>query len=109
MKNKNKIVKFIVLILFMSFLCSYIVCYSGYYEYNLGRKTTIMNEKIKEFEAAIKNNEEVDKMDFFREEEYNYTNKFSNFMYDINNKGDEIFKKVLKNFFNKLSKYMLED
>ena len=45
MKVKNKLFKFIIMILFMAFLCSYIVCYSGYVEYNLGRKTTIMNEK----------------------------------------------------------------
>ena len=93
----------------MGFLCSYIVCYSGYYEYNLGRKTTIMNDKIKEFEEAVKENKELDKMDFFKEDEYTYTNKFSNLMYDINNKGDELFKKILKTFFSKLSKYMLED
>ena len=93
----------------MAFLCSYIVCYSGYVEYNLGRKTTIMNEKIKEFEEAVKNNEELDKIEFFKEKEYNYTNKFSNLMYNINDKGNKIFKDILKRFFKKLSEYMLDD
>ena len=107
--KKNKIFNFLIVIVFISFLCSYIVCYSGYYEYNLSRKTTIMNEKIKEFENAVKDNKELDTIDFFKEEKYNYTNRFSNIMYDISNKGNDIFRKILRGFFNKLSKYMLDD
>ena len=93
----------------MAFLCSYIVSYSGYVEYNLGKKTTIMNEKIKEFEEAIKNNEELDTKEFFKEKEFNYTNKFSNLMYNINDKGNRVFKNILKKFFSKISKYMMDD
>ena len=68
-----------------------------------------MNDRIKEFEEAVKKGEEIDTMDFFEEKKYTYTNRFSDMMYDINSKGDELFKKILKNFFKKIGEYMLDN
>lgn len=106
---KNKYIKFFLIIIILSFICSYVVSMSGYYEYTLRDKTLITNQKIQEFEEAIRNDMNVDELNFFNEDEVNYTNRFSNIIYNISDRGNYFLKKILKGFFKKINSVMLEE
>lgn len=106
---KNKLFKLLIILIFFSFLCSYIVSTSFYTEYSANKKMIITSKEMKEFEEAIKNNEDIDELELLNKLDINYTNKFSNLMYDINNKGDKLFKKYLKKIFKFIGNYMLGD
>ena len=90
----------------------YIACYyiasSGYYEYHLQEKTVLTNEKIKEFEKDVKDNQKIDIKNYLTYEEKDYTNKVTNLVYSISNNGNKIARNCLKAIFKKLS-YLVED
>ncbi len=90
------------------YISSYYVSNSGYYEYNMQKKTILTNEKIKEFEHDVKNNEDIDIKNYLDYEEYDYSNRMSNIMYDISNNRTKITRKVMKYLIKKLS-YLVED
>ena len=71
-------------------------------------KTILTNEKIKEFELDVKNNENIDIKDYLDNEEVDYTNKLTNLVYNASLKGNEVTKKCLKLIFKRLS-YLVED
>ena len=52
----KKLTKFIIVMIVIIFIASYIISESGYYEYTMQQRTIITNEKIKEFEQDIKDN-----------------------------------------------------
>lgn len=106
---KNKYVKTILIIISLSFLCSYVVSMSGYYEQMLSNKTMITNQKIKEFEEAVNNDENIDEFEFFSDIEVDYTNKFSNTIYRISDNGNKIARKYLKKIFSMVNSFMLEE
>ena len=105
---KNKSFNIILIIIILIYICSYYVANSGYYEYHLQERTLLTNEKIKEFEEDVKNNEDIDIKNYLSYEEIDYTNKLTNFVYDINNKGNKFARSCLKALFKKLS-YLVED
>ena len=71
-------------------------------------KTTLTNEKIKEFEKDVKDNANIDIKDYLTYEEVDYTNKLTDLVYNISEKGNKITRKCLKTLFKKLS-YLVED
>ena len=81
---------------------------SGYYEYHLQERTILTNQKIKEFENDVRNNEDIDIKNYLAYEEVDYTNKLTNLVYDISNNGNKIARKCIKAIFKKLS-YLVED
>lgn len=105
---KSKLLKFIILIIIIIFASSYYVSNSGYYEYHLQERTVLTNDKIKEFETDIKNNEDIDIKDYLPIEEIDYSNKMTNLMYKLSNDGNYITRKCIKAIFKKLS-YLIED
>ena len=106
---KNSLFKLILIIIIFIFLCSYYISNSGYYEYELREKTTITNEKIKQFEKDLQNNKKVDLVDYLDPEERNYSNKLSNMMYELSDNSNKLFRKCLKHFFKKINKMVEED
>ena len=106
---KHKILKFIILILVLTFVSSYIISQNGYYEYTVNKQTTITNEKIKEFELAIQNGENISEWEYFLEEEIDYTNGFSNLIYKLSDNGNKLFRKYLKKIFEELGKVVMEE
>ncbi len=90
------------------YICSYYVANSGYYEYHLQERTYLTNEKIKEFERDVKNNENIDVKDYLVAEEIDYTNNFTNLIYNMSYKGNNLARKILKRVFRRLH-YLLED
>ena len=89
-------------------MCAYYTANSGYYEYHLQERTYLTNEKIKEFERDVKNNENIDVKDYLVYNEIDYTNKFTNLVYGISDNGNKVARKVIKAIFKKLS-YLVED
>ena len=87
---------------------AYMISSSGYYEYTMQQRTVITNEKIKEFEEDVKNRENIDLKDYLEEEEVDYSNRFSNLMYNISDSSNKITRKMIKYIFKKLS-YLVED
>ena len=99
--NKN-IVKLITLIIIIIYISSYLIASTGYYEYTMQQRTIITNEKIKEFEEDIKNNENIDIKDYFEKEEIDYSNKFTNLIYNISDNSNKLARKAIKYLFKKL-------
>ena len=105
--NKS-IIKILFIIILTIFIASYFISESGYYEYTVKQKTVITNEKIKEFESDIKNNENIDLKEYFKEEELDYSNKFTTLVYNISEGSSKLTKKVIKKLFQKLGS-MVDD
>ena len=106
--KKNNILKPIIIIIFLIYISAYYVSNSGYYEYHVQQKTILTNDKIKEFEHDIKNNQNIDIKDYLDYEEIDYSNKLSNIVYDFSDKGTNVSRKIIKLLFKKLS-YLVED
>ena len=105
---KNKTLKFILIVIIIIYISSYYVANSGYYEYHLQEKTVLTNEKIKEFEQDVKDNQNIDIKDYLAYEEVDYTNRITDFVYNLSDNGNRIARKCLKALFKKLS-YLVED
>lgn len=105
---KNNTVKLILIIIVITFISIYAISESGYYEYKLQEKTILTNEKIKEFENDVKNNENVDIKEYLINEELDYSNKITNLVYEISDNSNKLTRKLIKAIFNKLGNLVEE-
>lgn len=103
LKGLSKILLIIVLLMFMS---SYIVSTSDYYEYTKRNKNVISGDRIKEFEEDIKNNIEIDMKDYMDNKEEDYSNKITDFVYNISDNSNKIAKKTIRYLFKKISVFV---
>ena len=99
----KKITKLIIIIIVIVFISAYMISESGYYEYTMQQRTIITNDKIKEFEQDIKDNKDIDLIDYIDNEEINYSNKITNLVYGISNNSNKLARKAIKYLFKKLS------
>ena len=106
--KKHKLVNFIITIIFLAYVASYYIANSSYYEYQLQERTVLTNEKIKEFEADVRNGQNIDVKDYVVDEYVDYSNKISNLVYNFSDSANNIARKVIKALFKKLS-YLVED
>ena len=90
------------------YTASYVITESGYYEYTLGQRTIITNEKIKEFEQDIKDNKDIDLIDYLDKGELDYSNAFTNLVYRISDNSNKLAKKAMKYLFKKIGS-LIED
>ena len=104
----KKISKLIIIIITIIFISSYIITESGYYEYTMQQRTIITNEKIKEFEQDIKDNKDIDLLDYLDKEELDYSNKFTNLVYNLSDNSNKLARKTIKYLFKKLGS-LVED
>ena len=70
--NKN-VIKLVMIIILIIFISSYVIASTGYYEYTMRERTIITNEKVKEFEEDIKNNQNIDIKDYYDNKELDYS------------------------------------
>lgn len=105
---KNSYLKLIIIVIILVFICSYYVSNSGYYEYYMQEKTVLTNEKIKEFERDVSKNKDIDVKDYLEYEEVDYSNRFTNLIYNISTKASKLTRKGIKALFKRLS-YLVED
>ena len=102
MKNSKKafnVFKTIIILLFIVFLINYFQIENGYYKSKINEKTIITEEKIKEFEEDVKNNEYIDIKDYI-EDDYVDTSNFASkagyqFSYYV---SDFVTDKVIETF-----------
>lgn len=93
-KVYNKIFMKIFFCFFFAFLTIYISGESGYYEFELHKKSVLTNEKMKEFESDVAAGKNVNIKDYMEEKEVNYSNNLSKLgLYLSENVGD-----IIKNF-----------
>ena len=63
MKKSNPFLK-LLLVFFLIFMALYIALESGYYDVKMGRKATITEEKLEEFENDVNEGKRVDLKDY---------------------------------------------
>ena len=93
-KIKKSTLKLILIIIILIYISSYYIANSGYYEYDLQRRTVLTNEKIKEFEEDVKN--------YLENEETDYSNKITDIVYNSSDKGTKLVRKLVKYVFKKI-------
>ena len=106
--SKNTIVKLLFAGLFIAFVISYVIGMSGYYEYELANKRILTEEKMREFEKAVENGEEVDIKDFSVNTHRDYTNKFTRTVTTASLNLNKYLKKSIEKAF-KLINRMVEE
>lgn len=105
--KKKRIIKFICLTITLTFLYSYIIEESGYYEYNLNNKKNLTEKQIKKFEQDIKDGKEIDLKKYLKKNTIDYSNnltkktsnisiKLNNYLKIILNDSINIFEKLIK-------------
>ena len=65
-------------------------------------------KKIKEFEQDIKDNKEMDLIEYLASEEINYSNKITTLVYNISDNSNKLARKVIKTLFKKLGSLVEE-
>lgn len=101
-KLSNKISWRILFILFLMFLTLYISQASGYYEYEVSRKTSFTEEQIKRFEQDVKDGKEIDIESYIEHTNKNYQNKLSNSALNISEAISKYVKIGIEKVFNVL-------
>lgn len=105
---KKSTLKLILIIIILIYICSYYVANSGYYEYDLQKRTILTNERIKEFETDVQNNKDIDLKNYLEYEEIDYSNKITNIVYNTSDKGNKLIRKLVKYVFKKIGN-LVED
>lgn len=102
----NKFIKYVFIILIVTFLALYFSFGMGYFEYANGKKAALTQEEIKKFEEDIQNGKEVDAINYIYEKG-NYQNNISKIgltissvSYKLINKGVKVSFKVLEKLTN---------
>ena len=106
--NKNSFFKFIFIVVFIVFVIAYVIGVSGYYEYDLANKKVLTEERIKEFEKDVENNENIDIKDYVVDTHRDYTNKFTKSVTGVSITLNKYLKKTIEKAFNLVSK-MVKD
>lgn len=100
--KSNNIFKFIFIILILVFLFLVVASQSGYYEYELSRKTKLTDEAIDKFENDVKEGKNIDINNYLVNEKKDYNNDVSNFGRKFSDKIESVFSKG----FDYLFKYI---
>lgn len=101
--KKNKIYKFIFMVFFISFIVVYFSELTGYYEYQNHKKSTLTEEKIKQFEKDVAEGKEVDINDYVVVEEKNYNNGLSKLTSKLSDGISNLVESGVENTFKFLS------
>jgi len=96
----KKIVKIIVYIIVIIFLCSYFIETTGYYEYNLQNRKNLTEEGIKQFEQDVKDGKEIDINNYLTKANIDYSNKLTKTTSEMSIKLNNYLKDFLTNGFN---------
>ena len=77
MMDSEKLIKTTFTILFVIFVTIYISQATGYYEYELHKKSELTKEQIQKFEKDVKEGKKVDLEKYSEYNKKDYSNKFS--------------------------------
>ena len=100
----NKIIKFTILIICFTFIVSYIIYETGYYEYKLQNRTILTKEQMEKFEQDVNDGKNVDLNDYLVETEKDYTNNLTNTTIKVSNTVNSYIKKGVELLFKQVNK-----
>lgn len=96
----KKIIKLLVYLIVISFLCSYLIDKTGYYEYSLNNKKNLTEESIKRFEEDVKKGKDIDINNYLENTYVDYSNKLTDTTSRISIKLNNYLKEFLTNGLN---------
>lgn len=106
--DKNKIIKLVFICLFVSFIISYTIERTGYYEYNLQNKTIMTNEAIARFEKDLAEGKDVRKEDYVVSTEKDYSSSFTRTTNKVSIKVNRMLKNGIESVFKILGTFVEE-
>ncbi len=106
--NREKIFKFVFVVLLLTYLSLYFAGVAGYYEYNNYKKMSLTEEQIEKFEQDVKDGKEVNVEDYIIEEKKVSNNKIANLGKKISFTISGSLSKVLSSGFKTLSNFITE-
>lgn len=98
----NKFIKVSVFIIVIVFLVMFFSSSSGYYEYELNKKSNLTQDAIDRFEQDVRDGKEIDINDYLIEDNKDYSNTFSNAGLKISNNIEKFFSEGVKLIFNSI-------
>lgn len=104
--SKKKIAKYLFIIFFGLFIIFYIIEKSGYYEYNLQKKTYMTNESMDKFEKDIKDGKDVLMEDYVVSTEKDYTTRLTHETNKITTSVNKVLKNTIEDFFKILGSFV---
>lgn len=96
----KRIIKFIVYLIVIIFLCSYFIEFAGYHEYYLQNKKNLTEEGIKQFEQDVKEGKEIDIDNYLTKTNIDYSNKLTRTTSEVSIKLNNYLKEFLTNGFD---------
>ena len=107
-KKKKKIVNYVLTIMFLSFVISYVIEKSGYYEYNLQNKTIMTNDAMARFEKDIADGKDVTLEDYVVTTEKDYTSSLTRTTNKVSVKVNNFLKKGIEGVFKIVGTFVEE-
>ena len=104
--NKKQICKFVFICLFLSFVVSYVIEKTGYYEYNLQNKMIMTNEAMERFEKDVKEGKDVRREDYLVSTEKDYTSTLTKGTNKVSMKVNTLLKKGIEGMFRVLGSFV---
>lgn len=104
--DKKKIVKGMFTIIFVSFLISYIIVLSGYYEYNLHNRTILTNDAMKRFEKDVNEGKDVLIEDYVISDSKDYTSSLTRGTNKVSIGVNKVLKKGIERVFKLLGNFV---
>lgn len=105
----NNIVKFLCISIVIIFLVMFFTSSSGYYEYELNKKSNLTQEAIIRFEQDVKAGKEIDINDYLVQDNKDYSNKFSKAGLTLSNNIKKIFSEGVKLIFDSIGNLVDEE
>ncbi len=104
----NKLLQFFLIAVVIIFLVMVFTSSSGYYEYELNKKSTLTQEAIKQFEEDVKNGKEIDIKDYYVVENNDYSNDFTKAGVNLSNKIENLLKGCFQFIFKSIGNIVEE-
>ncbi|HPE14739.1 MAG TPA: hypothetical protein PLT65_02755 [Bacilli bacterium] len=101
--NKEKLIKYLILIIIILFTGIFLITATGYYEIKNKERMILTNEQILKFEQDIAEGLEVDIEDYLVDEYIDYSNLFSKRMNSLSSKIEGSFEKIIIFIFNEVA------
>lgn len=104
----KKFGRVILIIICFSFVVTYIIYETGYYEYKLQNRTVLTKEQMEQFEKDVNDGKDVTLEDYFVETEVDYTNKLTDVTVNVSSKVNSYLKKGVELIFKQVNKLVEE-
>lgn len=104
----NKFGKLFLLLVCFSFVISYIIYETGYYEYKLQNRTVLTKEQMEQFEKDVQEGKDVTLNDYLVETEVDYSNRLTDITVKVSSKVNLYFKKGVELVFRQVNRLVQE-